>query len=70
MKIPSVTSSLAALTLLALCTPTMAQSDAVQALDIQTKGPYAQRPFARAPGAQIVVQNAIPPPRNSGQLHF
>ena len=61
MKIPSVTSSLAALTLLALCTPTMAQSDAVQALDIQTKGPYAQRPFARAPGAQIVVQNATPP---------
>ncbi len=55
--------------LLALCTPTMAQTDATQTLDIQTKGPYAQRPFARASGAQVVMQNATPP-RSSGQLHF
>ena len=38
MKIASVTSSLAALALLALCTPTMARTNATQTLDMQTKG--------------------------------
>ena len=41
MKTPSVTSGLAALAFVALCTPSMAQTDAAQTLDIQTKGPYA-----------------------------
>lgn len=63
-------STMTVLAFLALCTPAMAQTDASQTLDIQTKGPYAQRPFARIPGAQVTVQNATPPPSNSGQLHF
>ena len=41
--------------LLALCAPTMAQTGATQTLDIQTRGPYGQRPFDGVACVQVMV---------------
>lgn len=55
MKIASVTSNFSAMVLLALCAPTMAQTGATQTLDIQTRGPYGQRPFDGVACVQVMV---------------
>lgn len=55
------------LALLSVCASASAQTDVAQTLDIQTNGAYDKRPFARALGAAVVVQQS-PPPEIPGTL--
>lgn len=61
MKSLSFTKFLGLLVSLNTSTFAIAQSDALQAYDIQLKGAYSTRTFARVPGSGVAVQTALPP---------